>query len=102
MGTVFGRALVAPKWISQQDPVVGSWCCLSAGAGDLVRGIFQARITGVGCCFLLQCMFSDLITAWLSQACPRLFFHQCIQKGVLCAQLHPALGASYSDCVPTC
>ena len=81
MGTVLGRARVAPTWVSQQDPVAGSWCRLSAGAGDLVPGIFQARITGVGCCFLLQCMLSDLIAAWLSQACPRLFFHQCIQKG---------------------
>ena len=81
MGTVFGRALVAPKWTRQQDPVVGNWCRLSAGAGDPIPGIFQAGITGMGCRFLLQCMVSDLITAWLSQACLRLFFHQCIQKG---------------------
>lgn len=34
MGAVFGRALVAPRWTSQQDPVVGNWCRLSASAGD--------------------------------------------------------------------
>ena len=34
MGTVFGRALVAPRWTSQQEPVVGNWSRLSASGGD--------------------------------------------------------------------
>ncbi|XP_053082862.1 protein kinase C and casein kinase substrate in neurons protein 2 isoform X2 [Acinonyx jubatus] len=33
MGTVFGRALVAPTWTSKQEPVVGNWPHLSASAG---------------------------------------------------------------------
>lgn len=34
MGTVFGRALVALRWMSTQEPVVGNWSHLSASAGD--------------------------------------------------------------------
>lgn len=34
MGTVCGRALVAPRWTSKQEPVVGNWSRLSASAGD--------------------------------------------------------------------
>lgn len=34
MGAVLGRALVAPRWTSQQEPVVGNWSRLSASAGD--------------------------------------------------------------------
>lgn len=34
MGTVCGKALVAPKWTSKQEPVVGNWSRLSASAGD--------------------------------------------------------------------
>lgn len=34
MGAVLGRALVAPRWTGQQEPVVGNWSRLSASAGD--------------------------------------------------------------------
>lgn len=34
MGTVCGRSLVAPRWTSKQEPVVGNWSRLSASAGD--------------------------------------------------------------------
>lgn len=34
MGTVCGRALVAPRWTGKQEPLVGNWSQLSASVGD--------------------------------------------------------------------